>query len=81
MCILVAFGEHSTLLSEKLCQSTRFGLMIDETTDRHVDKQLIILARVFDPDCSQLKSLYLDMPVCNQGTADAVFTAIDESLR
>lgn len=53
--------------------------MIDETTDRKTDKQLVILARAFQDD--DVSTRFLGMPVCNLSTAEDLFKAVDSCLR
>ena len=62
-----------------LCESRKFGLLCDETTDRGTEKQLVILARVFDD--GDVSTRFIDMPTCNLSTAQHLFDALDKSLR
>lgn len=73
------YGPHYDATLVDMLKTTIFSLMVDETTDRNTDKQLVILARLFiDGDiCTK----FVDMPVCNLSTADDIFTAIDKSFR
>lgn len=73
------FGPYCYGLAQSLCQTRHFGLMVDETTDRKTDKQLVVLARVYTT--STVETKFLDMPVCNDGTAAGLFQAIDGVLR
>ena len=50
--------------------------MVDETTDRNVDKQLVILARVFVNN--DVVTKFIHMPICNLSTAEDLFGAIDK---
>lgn len=54
---------------------------MDESNDRGNDKLLVILARVYDDETSRVETKFLDMPVCNSGTAENMFNAIDKVLR
>lgn len=60
-----------------LLQKNRFGLMLDESNDRGTNKQLVILARVFDGEFG-VKTKFVDMPICNEGTASNLFKTIDK---
>jgi hypothetical protein len=54
--------------------------MIDETTDRNKDKQLVVLARIFDEE-KDVETLFLNMPVCNASTAEDLFRAMSRAMR
>lgn len=62
-----------------LLKSTKFAIMVDETTDRNTDKQLAILARVFNG--KTIATVFVDMPVCNLGSAADIFATLDSSFR
>lgn len=51
------------------CQSSPFSILCDEGTD-HDDKNFAILVRVWDDQLGKPATRFLDMPVCNIGTAD-----------
>ena len=53
--------------------------MVDEMTDRNVDKQLVILAIVFIED--KVSTKLLDTPTRNLSTAGDLFMAIDTIFR
>lgn len=53
--------------------------MVDETTDRKTDKQLVILVRLVDE--GKISTRFLDMPICNLGTAEDIFHTIDKVFR
>ena len=59
--------------------STPFSLLMDESNDK-TDKSCIILVRVLDPVVGEVRTLFLDMPVVNIGTADNLFRALKSSL-
>lgn len=61
-----------------LLQAERFGLMLDESNDRGCNKQLVILARVFDPEVRKVVTKFIDMPICNQGTGQNLFDTVDK---
>lgn len=62
-----------------ILKSQKFSLMVDESTDRNTDKQLVILARVFTD--GGVSNKFIDMPVCNLGTAADIFGVIDRCFR
>lgn len=53
--------------------------MVDETTDRSTSKQLVILARIVDD--ATVTTKFIDMPVCQGGSAQELFNTIDACLR
>ena len=53
--------------------------MVDEMTDRNVDKQLVILAIVLIED--KVSTKLLDTPTRNLSTAGDLFMAIDTIFR
>lgn len=65
---------------KKLCQNQKFGLMCDATTDRGMDKQLVILARLVD-EGAKVATRFIDMPTCNLSSAQDLFNALNESLQ
>ncbi|KAJ8333719.1 hypothetical protein SKAU_G00410380 [Synaphobranchus kaupii] len=62
----------------QLCQNQPFGLLCDESTSRSTDKEFVILARVFNEE--RLVTKFLDMPVCNIGKAENLFTSLNKVL-
>lgn len=62
------------------CKHRPFSLMIDESNDRRTEKRLAILVRLFTAS-EGTKTRLLDMPVCNDGRAEAIFNTLDELLR
>ena len=58
---------------------TKFALMVDKSTDKNCEKQLVILVRVADGDGISTK--FLDMPTCNLSKAEDLFQAIDQCFR
>jgi hypothetical protein len=65
----------------RLLQNNKFSLIIDESNDRGQNKQLVLLASVYDPDREQVSSKFIDMPVCNIGTGANIFDTIDKVFR
>lgn len=63
----------------KLLKENKFSLMVDESTDRNTDKQVVILTRVFCE--SQIVTKFVDMPTCNLGSAEDLFGVINKSFR
>ena len=62
------------------CKVKPFSIMIDESNDQKTDKRLAILIRMFTLT-NGTKTRMLDMPVCNDGTAEAIFNKLDAVLR
>lgn len=69
--------EADTQVTE-LLQRNKFSLMIDESNDRGQNKQLVILARVYDKEVEKVVTKFIDMPVCNLGTGLNIFNTIDK---
>ena len=69
--------EADTQVTE-LLQMNNFSLMIDESNDRGQNKQLVILARVYDKEVEKVVTKFIDMPVCNLGTGLNIFNTIDK---
>ena len=63
----------------ELCRTSFFGLMCVERTDRGVDKQLVILARLCV--AGKVVTRFIDMPTCSLSTVQDLFDALNESLR
>ena len=61
------------------CQENPFSILCDEGTD-HDDKNFAILVRLWDDQLCKPVTRFLDMPVCNIGTAEKLFEAIDTAL-
>ncbi len=61
------------------CRTQPFSLMIDESNDRNSKKRLVILARLFEGDCS--KTRILDLPQLTSGKASAIFEEVERFMR
>lgn len=55
--------------------------MCDESTDKGTSKYLVLLVRLFDDQLQKPHTRFLDMPVCNIGTAQSVFDSIQTVFR
>ena len=62
-----------------LCKENPFSILCDEGSDNE-DKNFAILVRLWDDKLGKPVTRFLDMPVCNIGTADKLFDALDEVL-
>ena len=62
-----------------LCQNKPFSILCDEGNDND-DKNFAILVRLWDDKLGKPVTRFLHMPVCNIGTADKLFEAIDSAL-
>lgn len=70
-------------LNEKVvdaCRSGRFLLLTDESNDFSGSKNVVILVRYFDAKLGRAVTRFLDMPICNAGTGELIFDAINASL-
>lgn len=74
-----ALQPHFATPVEKLCQENPFSVLCDEGSDTD-DKNFAILVRLWDENVGQPITRFLDMPICNIGTADKLFEAIDTAL-
>lgn len=57
-----------------------FGLLCDESNTIQKEKELVILARIYDEDSLEIVTKFVDMPVCNIGTADSIFEKLETSM-
>jgi len=62
-----------------LCKESPFSIMCDEGNDVE-DKNFAILLLLWDDDLGKPSTRFLDMPVCNIGTAENLFGFIDTAL-
>lgn len=76
--IAEALAPHEDQYVTELLQKQPFGLMLDESSDRGTNKQLVILARVYDPSQKKVQSKFIDMPICNVGTGENLFNTVDK---
>ena len=70
--------------SEKVieqCRSMPFSLMCDESNDLNSEKLFVLLVRGYDEATMKVTTRFLDMPVCNIGTAENLFSLIDERFK
>jgi hypothetical protein len=65
----------------EMCRNQPFSLLIDESNDVGADKNLVILVRLADGTLGKAVTRFLDMPVCNIGTAAAIFDVLDRTFR
>ena len=61
------------------CQNGPFSISCDEDSNTE-DKHLAILVRLWDDELGKPVTRFLDMPVCNIGTAATLFERINASL-
>ena len=54
--------------------------MCDASYDKADNKTFALLVRVFDEEVCAVRSRFLDMPICNVGTVEKLFCAIQDSL-
>ena len=74
-----ALQPHFAKPVEKLCQENPFSVLCGEGSDTD-DKNFAILVRLWDENVGKPVTRFLDMPICNIGTADKLFEAIDTAL-
>lgn len=55
--------------------------MIDESNDRGHNKQLVLLARLYDLEEKAVATKFIDMPICNNGTGENIFQTINRVFR
>ena len=65
----------------KLCKNSRFSILTDESNNQGGEKGLVILVKVFDAKIDRAATRFLDIPICNIGTGENIFNAIDNCLR
>ena len=61
------------------CQENPFSILCDEGSNKD-DKNFAILIRLWDDLLGKPVTRFLDMPVCNIGTANILFEAIERAL-
>ena len=61
------------------CKKCPFSILCDEGNDVD-DKNFAILVRLWDDEQGRPVTRFLDMPVCNIGTAEKLFELIDASM-
>lgn len=64
----------------EMSRNYKFSLLIDESTDYGCDKCLVVLVRYFDMQHWAI-TRFLDMPVCNVGTGEAICEVLDGTFR
>ena len=74
-----ALAPHFTKKVVSNLSDHPFSIMIDESNSKQ-DKSCIILVRVVDPEVSDIRTRFLDMPIVNIGSAENLFSAIKTSL-
>ena len=73
-----AIAPELELTVISLCKTSKFSLMIDESNNKGCDKDLVILVRLFDKELGRAVTRFVDMPVCNDGTAEGIFAAVNK---
>jgi hypothetical protein len=63
------------------CKNWKFSIMVDESNDQGDNNFLAILLKIFDPQIQCVTTKFLSMPVCNIGTEENLFNAIDSVFR
>ena len=63
----------------KQCKESPFSILCDEGNDTD-DKNLAILVHLWDDELSKPVTWFLDMPVCNIGTAEKLFDHIEAAI-
>ena len=63
-----------------LLRSRKFGIVIDEATDKSVKKQLAIVASFFDVEKFEVQYWLLDMVETEDGTAAGIYAKMKESF-
>ncbi|XP_014674788.1 PREDICTED: zinc finger BED domain-containing protein 5-like [Priapulus caudatus] len=69
-----------SMLSHIKVQNKPYTIMIDESNDIFCDKECAILVRYFDELQEKTVVAFLDIPVCNIGTAANIFKCVDLAL-
>ena len=64
----------------KACQTSPFTLLCDGGNDQSGKKYFAIMVRIWDNTKRQAMTRFLAMPVCNDATAAALFTAVSSEL-
>ncbi|KAK2185100.1 hypothetical protein NP493_246g02099 [Ridgeia piscesae] len=75
MIVKKALAPHLDAYVVKLSQNSQ-----TKATTR-VRRSLVILVKVFDAKTDHAATRFLDIPICNIGTGENIFNAIDDCLR
>lgn len=75
--IAVELDEHVT----ETLQTQPFSLLCDESNNIKHSKEFVIMARVYDETEMQVATRFVDMPVCNMGTAENLYANLESTLR
>ena len=59
------------------CKTEKFSIMVDESNDQGGEKTMAILIRVADRSLKRIATRFLAMPICNIGTGQNLFNAIN----
>ena len=73
-----ALAPHWDKKVEEMCRKEKISIMLDESNDSGDEKMLAILVRVHDEDIYRISTRFLAMPVCNIGTAENIYNALNE---
>ena len=55
--------------------------MCDKSNNRKIDKEFIILTRLYDKATLQVAIRFLEMSTCNVGNAENLYEKLSEALR
>ena len=65
----------------KACQSRLFSISCDGGNDKLDKKYFAIMVRYWEAETGKSVTHFLDMPVCNIATSQALFNALDEVFK
>ena len=64
----------------KQCKTGSFSVGCDESNDTNQQKTLAIVVKYFDEGRERAVTGFLDMPICNIGTAQSIFDQLDATF-
>ena len=64
----------------KQCKTWSFSFGCDESNDTNQQKTLAIMVKYFDEVRERAVTGFLDMPICNIGTAQSIFDQLDATF-
>lgn len=75
MIVKGALAPSKDSVVTRMCQTGPFLLFFNGGGDQGVEnKGFVILVRIFDETIQQIKTQFLDMPLCNEATSQNLFS-------
>ena len=75
-----ALAPHCTGQVIEQCRTMPFSLMCDESNDLNSEKLFVLLVRGYDEAILKVTTSFLDMPICNIGTGEKLYSHIEHQF-